>query len=113
MTNLNIPLWIWLIIAALLAVSIIIAKIAFEVRSTKDIIVARTKHVQNASDGDRNLVHYGKRAGGHYVKWPRVWCNQAEAAERGAMIVNELWPDETAEPVSGHRSVWVQRSKKL
>ena len=62
---------------------------------------------------DRKLVRYGKRLGGHYIAWPREWCNQEEAAGRGALTVNELWPDETAEPIAHRRFKWVQRTKRM
>ena len=91
----------------------IVAKIARDIRATKNIIAARTKNTQQVEDEDRKLVRYGKRLGGHYIAWPREWCNQEEAAGRGAMTVNELWPDETAEPIAHRRFKWVQRTKRM
>ena len=76
-------------------------------------IAARTKNTQQVEDEDRKLVRYGKRLGGHYIAWPREWCNQEEAAGRGAMTVNELWPDETAEPIAHRRFTWVQRTRRM
>lgn len=29
------------------------------------------------------------------------------------MTVNELWPDETAEPIAHRRFKWVQRTKRM
>ena len=91
----------------------IVAKIARDIRATKNIIAARTKNTQQVEDEDRKLVRYGKRLGGHYIAWPREWCNQEEAAGRGAMTVNELWPDETAEPIAHRRFTWVQRTRRM
>lgn len=79
----------------------------------ENIIAARTKNTQQVEDEDRKLVRYGKRLGGHYIAWPREWCNQEEAAGRGAMTVNELWPDETAEPIAHRRFTWVQRTRRM
>lgn len=91
----------------------IVAEIARDIRATKNIIAARTKNTQQVEDEDRKLVRYGKRLGGHYIAWPREWCNQEEAAGRGAMTVNELWPDETAEPIAHRRFTWVQRTRRM
>lgn len=112
-TGVSIPWWSWLALIAALVACAIVAKIARDIRATKNIIAARTKNTQQVEDEDRKLVRYGKRLGGHYIAWPREWCNQEEAAGRGAMTVNELWPDETAEPIAHRRFKWVQRTKRM
>ena len=109
--GISIPWWGWLALIAALVACAIVAKIARDIRATKNIIAARTKNTQQVEDEDRKLVRYGKRLGGHYIAWPREWCNQEEAAGRGAMTVNELWPDETAEPIAHRRFTWVQRTR--
>ena len=112
-TGTNIPWWGWLALIAALVACAFAAKIARDIRATKTIIAARTKNTQHVEDKDRKLVHYGKRPGGHYISWPRAWCNPEVAAERGALTVNELWPDETAEPIAHRRFTWVQRTKGI
>lgn len=111
--GISIPWWGWLALIAALVAYAIVAKIARDIRATKNIIAARTKNTQQVEDEDRKLVRYGKRLGGHYIAWPREWCNQEEAAGRGAMTVNELWPDETAEPIAHRRFTWVQRTRRM
>lgn len=111
--GISIPWWGWLALIAALVACAIVAKIARDIRATKNIIAARTKNTQQVEDEDRKLVRYGKRLGGHYIAWPREWCNQEEAAGRGAMTVNELCPDETAEPIAHRRFTWVQRTRRM
>lgn len=111
--GISIPWWGWLALIAALVACAIVAKIARDIRATKNIIAARTKNTQQVEDEDRKLVRYGKRLGGHYIAWPREWCNQEEAAGRGAMTVNELWPDEIAEPIAHRRFTWVQRTRRM
>ena len=108
-----IPWWGWLALIAALLVCAIVIKFIRDMHAMKTIIAARTKHIQQVEDEDRNLVRYGKRLGGHYIAWPRAWCNQEEASERGALTVSELWPDETAEPIARRGYNWVQRTKRL
>ena len=101
-----IPWWGWLALIAALLVCAIVIKFIRDMHAMKTIIAARTKHIQQVEDEDRNLVRYGKRLGGHYIAWPRAWCNQEEASERGALTVSELWPDETAEPIARRGYNW-------
>lgn len=108
-----IPWWGWLALIAALLVCAIVIKFIRDMHAMKTIIAARTKHIQQVEDEDRNLVRYGKRLGGHYIAWPRAWCNQEEASERGALTVSELWTDETAEPIARRGYNWVQRTKRL
>lgn len=79
-TGISIPWWSWLALIAALVACAIVAKIARDIRATKNIIAARTKNTQQVEDEDRKLVRYGKRLGGHYIAWPREWCNQEEAS---------------------------------
>lgn len=76
--------------------------------------MARSKQVQNVDEADEHLVDCGGFRDHHYTSWPRTWCSQEEAVERGAMIVAELWPEETAEPIdTRNRGKWIQRSRQL
>lgn len=64
-TGISIPWWSWLALIAALVACAIVAKIARDIRATKNIIAARTKNTQQVEDEDRKLVRYGKRLGGH------------------------------------------------
>ena len=49
-TGISIPWWSWLALIAALVACAIVAKIARDIRATKNIIAARTKNTQQVED---------------------------------------------------------------
>lgn len=96
----------------LLAVIFAVCFHCWDVVPVKRRIVARLKSTSEPSDADVGRVGFSFLLR-HRVSWPLEWSTPEQANERGAELLNELWPNELPLPAVSGRLRWTQRTTKV